>query len=137
LYRLVDHLALDRRFYPSPIPGGPNVLVIDIPVGSRGAGLALGRYYPVILETEAEVDEFDRFLQRLRPKAVRPDIFDHRPSAFHSEQILVTRFEPPELGWPWASICKWPDSFARSGLDQGLAMARGCYTMELFERGGP
>ena len=36
-------------------------------------------------------------------------------------------------GWPWLSVCRWPDNFTKAGASVGVEMARGCYTMELFD----
>jgi hypothetical protein len=108
-------------------------MVIDIPPSSRGAGLALDRYYLVIIETQAELAEFERYLHEPRVRPTPPDLLDHRASGLSSDQVIITQLDPPEPGWPWVSICKWPDSFARAGREQNLPMARGAYTMESFE----
>jgi hypothetical protein len=52
----IDWLAR-RRYYRAPIVTVPSVLVIDVPPARRGPGLPLGRYYPIIVETEFERDE--------------------------------------------------------------------------------
>lgn len=131
--RLTDHLAKRRLFYPSALISAPGALVIDVPVGSRGPGLALDRYYVAILESEAEVAEMERLLAEPRSVPVPPDLFDDRPSGLLTDTILVSRYDPPKQGWPWLSICRWPASFAAAGGDLGMNMARGCYTMEAFQ----
>jgi hypothetical protein len=132
--RLVDDLAEARMLYPSPLITAPSVLVIDIPAGHRGGGLCLGRYYPIIIETEAERDELEGFLAAPRVSPVPPDLLDHRPSNLWSPTILISRYEPPQAGWPWLSIVRWPDSFTEAARSRDLPMARGCYTMDMFEQ---
>ena len=63
-----------------------------------------------------------------------PDLLDHRPSNLWLETILISRYEPPAEGWPWLSIARWPDEFMAAARTHDLAMARGCYTMEMFDR---
>ena len=130
--RLADHVAKRRLLYPSPLVSAPAVLVIDIPADSRGPGLALDRYYAVILENEAEQAKLERFLCAWRPALVPPAIFDHQPSALQTDTVLISRYDPPIPGWPWVSVCRWPESFAEAGRDLQMGMARACYTMELF-----
>jgi hypothetical protein len=132
LPRLADHLAKRRLLYPSPLVSAPSVLVIDIPADSRGPGLALDRYYAVILENEAEQAKLERFLCAWRPALVAPDIFDHPPSALQTDTVLISRYVPPIQGWPWVSVCRWPESFTEAARGLNMGMARGCYTMELF-----
>jgi hypothetical protein len=133
-FRISDHLAARRLFYPSPIISAPSVLVIDIPVEYRGAGLALGRYYAIIVETEHERTELDRFLDVPRRRLIAPTLLDRRPSAISCDNVLMSRYDPPEVGWPWLLVCRWPDSYADAarGL-AGFDMARGSYTTEMFE----
>lgn len=132
MYRLSDDLTKKRLLYPSPLISAPSVLVINVPRSNRGTALPLGRYYPIILETDDECAEIECFLNEPRPKAVRPDIFDRRPSQLRSDNVLISRYEPPISGWPWLSVCRWPDNRARAEALPTLLMARGCYTMELF-----
>lgn len=132
MYRLSDDLARKRLLYPSPLISAPSVLVIDLPPPNRGAGLPLGRYYPIVLETDWECAEIERFLDAPRGGAVRPDIFDLRPSQLRSDNVLLSRYEPPISGWPWLSVCRWPDKFTMGAASPNVTMARGCYTMELF-----
>lgn len=132
MYRLCDDLARKRLFYPSPLISAPSVLVIDVPPLNRGTALPLGRYYPIILETDDERAEIECFLAAPRQEAVLPDIFDLRPSQLRSDNVLISRYDPPISGWPWLSVCRWPDRFAAAAVSPGVAMARSCYTMELF-----
>lgn len=136
MIRLVDRLARRRLLYRAPIPGGPDVLVIEMPPEMRGVGLPLGRFYPIIVENADEFAELDRFLEAVRAQAIAPSLLDHRPSALRSPHVVITRYDPPQVGWPWVSICRWPDGFTQAAAAQGLAMARGGYTMEMFEDPG-
>jgi hypothetical protein len=58
-YRLSDDLARRRLLYPSSIISAPSVLLIDLTPSMRGAGLGLGRYYAMIIETDAEHAEIE------------------------------------------------------------------------------
>ena len=95
MYRLSDNLAKKRLLYPSPLISAPSVLVIDVPPLNRGTALPLGRYYPIILQTEDECAEIERFLIASRQEPVRPDIFDLRPSQLRSDNVLISRYNPP------------------------------------------
>lgn len=135
VYRLSRSLAGRRILYPSTTIAAPSVLVIDIPPGLRGEGLALARYYAIILETDIELRELEDFLDAPRDAPVPPDLLDHRPSALRADSVLISRYDPPEEGWPWLMVCRWPESYASIAREvPGCAMARGCYTTELFER---
>lgn len=79
--RLSDDLAARRRLYALPTAMAPALFAIDIPAHYSGAGLLMGRYYPVIAETVEEVAEFERFLHAERPAPVPPDLLDFRPSS--------------------------------------------------------
>ena len=57
--RLIDDLAARRRLYARPTFTAPAMMVIDIPSHLAGDDLPLGRYYPVILETDEELVEFE------------------------------------------------------------------------------
>ncbi|MEN2749510.1 hypothetical protein [Sphingomonas sp. T9W2] len=134
MYRLSQTLARERMLYASPMIAAPSVMLIDMPIRNRGEGLALGRYYAIILETDEERAELDRFLDEPRLVAVAPDLFDRRPSAMVGDNVLISRYEPPEEGWPWVLVCRWPEPYSRVARDTpGCDMARGCYTMEVFE----
>jgi hypothetical protein len=78
--RLSDDLAARRHLYSTPLITAPALLVIDIPPPYAGAGLALARYYPVIVETGEELVEFEAFLDEDRPGLRPPDLLDRRPS---------------------------------------------------------
>lgn len=134
MYRLSQTLARDRMLYPAPMITAPSVLLIDMPVRNRGEGLALGRYYTIVLETNEERGELDRFLDEPRPAVVAPDLLDTRPSSVISDHVIISRYEPPADGWPWVLVCRWPEPYGRiASKSPGCDMARGCYTMEVFE----
>jgi len=134
VYRLSRHLASRRVLYKSTTIAAPNVVVIDIPPAFRGEGLALDRYYAIILETDFELRELEDFLHAPRDAPVAPDILDRRPSALKSDSVFISRYEPPEDGWPWLLVCRWPEAYAAIAREMSdCAMARGCYTTELFE----
>jgi hypothetical protein len=129
---LDDDLAACRQLYSRSLPTLPDILVIDIPSRYAGANLPLGRYYPVILETAAEHAEMESFLVASRPEPVVPDLFDRRPSALHSDDILFARYAPPAAGWPWVLLCRWPTVYTAMVPADGDMFARGAYTVELF-----
>jgi hypothetical protein len=134
MYSLSQTLARERMLYASPMIAAPSVMLIDMPLRNRGVGLALGRYYAIIMETDEERAELDRFLDEPRSAAVAPDLLDRRPSAMVADNVLISRYEPPEEGWPWVLVCRWPDPYSRVARETpGCDMARGCYTMEVFE----
>lgn len=133
MHRLVDDLARRRILYRSRLLTAPSVLVIDVPLGSRGPNLSFGRYYPIILKTESEVVEVEGFLEAPREKLLSPNLFDRRPSNLQTDNILISRYDSPEQGWPWLSICRWLTSYAERGEAMIGEMARGCYSMEMFE----
>ena len=132
MYRLSEDLARRRILYPSHLISAPSVLVIDIPPSARGVGLALGRYYAIVLETDAERAELERYLHETREGPVPPDLLDHRPSALVSDHVLISSYDPPAEGWPWLLVCRWPASLTAGIVEPKVSMARGCYSMELF-----
>ncbi|WP_156407240.1 hypothetical protein [Sphingomonas sp. Root720] len=109
-------------------------MVIDVPEGNRGEALPLGRYYPIIIETDAEQAELDRFINEPRGRPEIPDLLDHRPSQLQTDHVLISRYDAPADGWPWLCVVHWPEVFAQAADGHGIAMARGRYTMELFAR---
>ena len=116
--RLIDDLAARRLYYPRPLPTLPDILVIDVPTRFAGAGLALDHYYPIVLETLAEMQEMEAFLCTDRGGPVVPDLFDRRPAA-------------PD--WPFLLLCSWPESYTAMVPRGGDDFARGAYTIEAFE----
>jgi hypothetical protein len=132
--RLTDELAARRRLYLRPMATAPAVMVIDIPRKWAGPDLALGRYYPVIIETDDELAEFEAYLAAPRSALVTPDLLALRPSNLAATVITFIEFAPPADGWPWLLICHWPADFVAGGtLDKNL-LARGAYTIETYAR---
>lgn len=132
MIRLADGLARRRRLYPSPLISAPSVMLIDIEDSYRSPSLALGRYYPVIIEADHELAEIESFLTAVRPHPCAPDILDDRPSALTTPRILISRYTPPAPGWPWIAVTCWPVEMAAAARSAGVAMARQRYTMEVF-----
>ncbi|EKU73348.1 MULTISPECIES: hypothetical protein [Sphingomonadales] len=131
--RLSDELAAQRRFYAMPLITAPSVMVIDIPQNLAGAGLALGRYYIVIVEANEELAEFEAFLAADRVAMRPPDLLDRRPSRREAGAIGFFEFAPPEPGWPWILLCHWPRNFTGLFDTDPSALARGAYSMEAFQ----
>lgn len=130
--RLSDDLAARRHLYAFPTAMAPALFAIDIPAPYAGAGLLMGRYYTVIMETVEEVAEFERYLQAERPAPVPPDLLDLRPSNRTAGTITFFEYRPPDAGWPWLLLCHWPGDYAcHAGRDVSL-LARGAYTIEAF-----
>ena len=130
--RLSDELAARRRLYAMPLVTAPALMAIDIPPNLAGAGLALDRYYIVMIETETELAEFEDFLASDRAALQPPNLLDRRPSNLEAAAISFFEFAPPEPGWPWILLCYWPRRFARMFGADPDALARGAYSMEAF-----
>jgi hypothetical protein len=130
--RLTDHLAASRCLYHRATLTMPDVMMIDIPPVHAGASLPLGRYYPIILETAAELDEIEAFLSRPRLLLVLPDLLDRRPSNLESDCIVIARYRPPVRGWPWLLLCRWPSDYTVMVPSDEELFARGAYTSEAF-----
>lgn len=131
--RLVDHLAARLLFYLRPLATMPDVLLIDVPSTYASPSLPLGRFYPVILETDAEYAEMVAFLEIDRPRLVAPALFDRQPSALRGDDIVFARYAPPKPEWPWLLLCRWPAEYAAMVPRDGDHFARGAYTCEVFE----
>jgi hypothetical protein len=131
--RLVDDLAARRILYGRPLATLPDVLLIDIPRAFASHSLPFGRYYPVIIETDAEYAEMETFLDRDRPSLVVPDLLDRRPSALSGDDIVFARYAPSAPGWPWLLLCRWPVDYAAMVPQNDDHFARGTYTCEVFE----
>lgn len=130
--RIIDELAATRCYYARSLPTLPDILLIDIPSRFGGTGLALDRYYPVILETLAEQVEFEAFLCAERTTLVPPALLDRRPSALRLTDIVFARYEPQAPRWPWLLLCCWPQSYTAMVQSPRDAFARGAYTVEAF-----
>jgi hypothetical protein len=134
MIRLSDGLARRRMVYPAPLPTVPRVMVIDVDEPYRSQSLPLGRYYPIVVETDGEMEELERFLAAERSATVVPDVLDMRSSQIVSDEVLACRFAPPAAGWPWLTLFRWPSDFQQATEREGVSMARGCYTFELSKR---
>ncbi|WP_375282460.1 hypothetical protein [Sphingobium yanoikuyae] len=130
--RLIDELAARRIYYRRPLPTLPDILLIDIPPRFAGEGLALHRYYPVILETVAEAHEFEAYLFERRASLIPPSLLDRRPSALRAEEIVFARYAPPAPDWPWLQLCCWPQAYSLIAPSPNDDFARGAYTIEAF-----
>jgi hypothetical protein len=129
---LTDVLASRRCLYRRPVPTCADVVVLDIPPSFAAPTLSLGRYYPIIVETEAEAAELERFLSIDRIDLVTPDLLDRRPSALIASRITFCRYDPPQTGWPWLLLCHWPAAFTQMVDPQEDHFARSAYTIECF-----
>ena len=136
LMRLIDELAARRLYYHRPLPTLPDVLLIDIPPRFSGGGLALGRYYPVILESLAEMHEFEAYLCEPRMTLVAPALLDRRPSALRTNDIIFARYEPQAPNWHWLLICFWPQSYTAMVPPSADTFARGSYTIDAYSTEG-
>jgi hypothetical protein len=131
--RLSDHLAARRCLYSRPLATMPDILLIDIPSAFASASLPFGRYYPVIIETDAEYAEMEAFLDLARSRLIPPDLLDRRASALRGDDIIFARYAPSSPVWPWLLLCRWPADYAAMVPAQGDYFARGAYTCEVFE----
>lgn len=111
----------------------PDILLIDIPPVFASPSLPFGRYYPVIIETDAEYAEMQAFLDLARSRLVPPDLLDRRASALRGDDIVFARYVPPRPDWPWLLLCRWPADYAAMVPARGDFFARGAYTCEVFE----
>ncbi|EQB16548.1 MULTISPECIES: hypothetical protein [Sphingobium] len=131
--RLIDQLAATRIYYPRPLPTLPDILLIDIPLAFSGDRLALGRYYPVILESLAEMQEFEAFLCEQRPELISPALLARRPSGLRTDDIVFARYSPPAPRWPWLHLCCWPTRCTMLVPHPEDEFARGAYTVDAFQ----
>lgn len=134
--RLIDYLAASRLYYQRSLVTLPDILLIEIPPHFAGSGLALDRYYPVILESLAEMHEFETFLCEPRDTLVPPALLDHRPSSLRADDIIFARYEPTAPYWPWLLLCCWPPNYTAMVPFHIEAFARGAYTVEAFTSAG-
>lgn len=132
MYALDQDLARRRLMYPRLLPTLPDIMVIDIPGRFAAVSLPLGRYYPIMVETECEKGELDLFLTRRRAGPVAPDLLDHRETQLATYQITMASYSPPLSGWPFVLLCHWPKKYTVMALEQDV-FARGAYTVEMFE----
>lgn len=126
MYRLVNDLARERLLYLRVQVTLPDIMLIDVTVRFAHTSLPLGRYYPILLETEAEHRELERYLNASRTAPIRPDLFDRRRSALVAPCITLAQYPPPLPGWPWLLLCHWPPSHTALTDDPDM-FARGAY----------
>lgn len=125
-------VARHRLFYPRPMFSMPDILMIDIAAGS-GASLALGRYYPILVETITEQQELEAYLDEERDVSCAPDLLDARPSVLPADHITVAQYGPPVEDWPYVLLCRWPPNLAVAAPKELKMFVRGAYTIELFD----
>lgn len=130
--KLTDSIAAKRRIYRRLSTGLPDLVVIDIARHHASSSLSLGRYYPVILETELEMIEFEHFLGCSRPRLIAPDLLDHRASSLQSVDVKLCHYEVDEVGWPYILLCQWPSTYTQLVRASSDLLARGAYTIEMF-----
>jgi hypothetical protein len=126
-------VARHRIFYPRPIFAMPDILMIDIAAGFRGADLSLGRYHPILVETLAEQHELETYLDEERDVSCSPDLLEARPSVFPADHITTAQYGPPLEDWPYVLLCRWPPSLTAAAPKALKMFARGAYTIELFD----
>ncbi|WP_339348568.1 hypothetical protein [uncultured Sphingomonas sp.] len=129
--RLADDLARRRLCYPRPLPTLPDLCVIDVPAAYASATLPLGRYYPVIIETDREWCEWDAFLHAERDAPVAPDLLDRRASALIASEITFAHYDPIQPGWSWILLCRRPTEHIAVAGDHGDLFARSAYTIKV------
>jgi hypothetical protein len=130
--KLTDSLAARRQVYRRIAPVLPEMVVIDIPLRHAASTLSLGRYYPVIVESDLEMIEFEHFLDLERPAPVAPDLLDRRGSSLQGTDIMLCHYDPVEPGWPYILLCLWPTTCAQLVRASADLLARGAYTIEMF-----
>lgn len=132
MIRLTDTLAQRRILYPRPIATLPDIMILDISAAFAGPTLPLGRYYPIIVETEAELRELVDYLDAPRPVVIVPDLLDRRPSALCASQITLAHYAPPDPEWPYLLLCHWPRAYTRLIAPSADMFTRGSYTIEVL-----
>ena len=129
---LAATLARRRIYYPRPVASLPDILMIDIPRRFASKRLALGRFYPIMVETVEEQAEVEAFLAAERDSMVSPDLLEERLSTFPKEHLTIAHYRPSHAGWPYVQLCQWPAEFAARASSKDRMFARGTYTFELF-----
>jgi hypothetical protein len=132
--RLTDELAARRCIYPRSLPTAPAVMLIDIPPRWAGDDLLSSRFYPIVVESDAELAELEAWLSAPRPALVAPELLAARPSNLTATAITFFEYAPPANGWPWVLLCHWPADLAALGAISPKILARGAYTIEAFDR---
>lgn len=100
MYCLNEDMTRVRRTYRPPLPTLPAICVIWVPPIFERRELGLGRYFPVILETDEEEAEFEAFLAAPRPAPVTPNLLNLRPSHLVADAVTLAAYFAPEPEWP-------------------------------------
>jgi len=132
MIRLSDTLAQRRILYRRPIATLPDIMMLDISVPFANPTLPLGRYYPIIVETDAELQELEAYLDAARRSVIVPDLLDRRESALIATRITLAHYAQPGQDWPYLLLCHWPWAYTQLVAPSSDMFARGSYTMELL-----
>jgi hypothetical protein len=132
MIRLSKSMVRRRTLYTRPLATLPDVVMLEIAPPFAGPSLPLGRYYPIIAETDEERTELDAFLELERPAVIVPDLLDRRSSSLTTSQITLAHYAPPAPGWPFLLLCQWPGAYAELVAVSADMFARQCYTTEVL-----
>jgi hypothetical protein len=121
-----------RIYYPRPIAGLPDILMIEVEAEFRRGNLPLGRFYPMLVETAEEQQEVEDYLGEPREHVGPPDLLDARPATLVADHITIAHYGPSADGWPFVLLCRWPPCLAATSPGHFRLFARGIYTFELF-----
>ena len=132
MIRLSKSLVRRRTLYTRPLATLPDVVMLEISPPFASPTLPLGRYYPIIVETDAERDELDAFLETERPAVIVPDLLDRRPSLLTTTQITLAHYSQPARDWPCLLLCEWPRAYAELVAAPADMFARERYTTEVL-----
>ena len=121
-----------RIYYPRPIAGLPDILMIEIEAGFHRGYLPLGRFYPMLVETADEQREVEDYLSEPREHVGPPDLLDARPATLPAEHITIAHYGPSADGWPFVLLCRWPADLTATAPEHLRMFARGVYTFDLF-----
>lgn len=125
-------VARRRIVYPRPILAMPDILMIDMPAEFRPANARFGQYHPILVETIAEEEELEAYLEEERPVLSLPVLLNARPSSLAADHITIAHYGPPLGGWPYVLLCRWPPSLAAAAPPDLRLFARGAYTIDLY-----
>lgn len=125
-------VARRRAFYLRPIPSMPDILMVDIPEEFGGPALPPGNHHPILVETIAEQHELDACLEGEGEVSAWLDQFAARPSTFSADHIMVAHYGPPDEGWPYVLLCRWPPDLVAAASAELRMFIRGAYTIETF-----
>ena len=125
-------VARHRILYPRPILAMPDVLMIDMPAEYRSGNLSLGSYHPILIETIAEQNEIEAYLEEECEAPFFPDLLDSRPSSLPADHITVAHYGPPFEDWPYVLLCRWPPDLTAAAPDELRLFVRGAYTIDLY-----